>query len=361
MQLDAPQGGLPQRRRRLRHRFRPLTVLLGGLLVLVGAAAVVAGGPRALLLDTAGLVASATFHDSGGVRAAPGPGSKRAFTVLVMGTEKTRQFGGMQTDSMMVWAYDPQAHRAAIISVPRDLWVDIPGYGYQRINSALEFRGPQVAEQTVSRVLGIPIDYYAIVDYDALIKLVNALGGVRVYVPYSIDDHCFPNAAENACTTFKLSKGWHVLNGVTALKFAREREVLPLSDISRDTDQQALLLALRAKLLSPLSLFRIPGLVSIVRGSVMTNFPWSDVPRVAAAVLRLPSGAIGHVVLQYSNGAVSNWVTPGGADVLLPNSTAIHQVLAQVLGPILPALEGGGPRLHAAGPAVVNPQVAASP
>jgi LCP family protein required for cell wall assembly len=337
MSVATPPAPTPRRRRRRRPRgARPwiaAAAVLVVLLLTIGGA--VAGGPRALLLDAAGGVLGVVLGPAG---RAGKPLPRGPFTVLVMGTEKTKAFGGMQTDSMIVAGYDPQRGLAAVLSVPRDLWVDIPGYGYQRINSALEFGGPSLAEQTVGQTIGVPIDYYAVVSYSTLVDIVNAVGGIRVDVPYNIDDHCFPNPAENACTTFQLSKGWHTLNGLEALKFAREREVLPLSDISRDADQQAILFALRRKLLTPWGLLKLPLLAHILAHGVTTNFPLTRVPQIAAQLLALPRSHIRHAVLQYSNGAVSNWTTPGGAEVLLGNPQAIQAVVTQLFGPMLPAL-----------------------
>ena len=310
------------------------------MVLALGGAVLAAGGPGALLLAVAGVAFSATFHQAAR-GAAPGPrlDLTKPFTVLVMGTEKTQAFGGENTDSLMLMGYDPRASWVAVLSVPRDLWVDIPGEGYQRINTALQVGGPSLAEEVVTQVTGVPVDYYAVVTYQALVDVVNAVGGIEVYVPYNIDDTCFPNPAENACTTFRLSKGWHHLDGETALKLAREREVLPLSDLSRDADQQAILLALRQRLLTPFGLLKIPAIVQILARSVQTNFPLDQVPALASALLRLPRKDIHTAVLQYANGAVTSWVTPGGADVLLPNPSAIHAVVAQVFGPMLP----GGP------------------
>jgi LCP family protein required for cell wall assembly len=329
--------------RRPRRRPRPWPRIALGILaaavVGVGIAIWRAGGAAPLAEDVLGTALASVYHP-----AVKGPvlpyDMREPLTVLVMGTEKTAAFGGTQTDSMMVLAYDPAKHSAAILSVPRDLWVNIPGYGPQRINSALEFGGPATAELTVEEYVGVPIEYYAIVDYSALVQLVNDVGGITVYNPYNIDDTCFPNAAENACTVFRLSKGYHHLDGEMALKFARERETLPLSDLSRDADQQRVLLALKQALLQPQNLLKLPRLVSDIEQSVITNLPVAELPRIAAQVLHLPAGAIQRAVLQYSNGAVSNYTTPGGAEVLLPHEAAIHQVVSKLFAPELAALQG---------------------
>jgi LCP family protein required for cell wall assembly len=256
-------------------------------------------------------------------------------TVLVMGTEDTPQFNGQQTDSMMVWAFDPGSRKASVVSVPRDIWIDIPGYGQQRINSAYEFGGYPTAELAVEKYIGVPIEYYAVVDYAALVKLVNDVGGIDVNNPYNIHDTCFPNAQENRCTTFVLSAGEHHLDGQQALDFARERHSLPLSDISREANQQLVLFALKDALLQPRNLLNLPTIMGDMESLVKTNLPIADLPALALQVLHMPTGSITHAVLDYQNGAVSNYTTGGGADVLLLHAAAAHRVITGAFGPEL--------------------------
>ncbi len=160
-------------------------------------------------------------------------------------------------NSMMVLAYDPRTKTASMLSIPRDLWVNIPHYGWQRINTAYEFGGMKTAQVTVERYVGVPVEYYAVVSYPAFTTMVNDVGGIRVNVPTNIYDPSFPNAAENKNTLFQLSKGWHVLNGSTALKFIRERHAFQLGDIQREADQQLALLALKTALLGKYSVNRV--------------------------------------------------------------------------------------------------------
>jgi LCP family protein required for cell wall assembly len=257
-------------------------------------------------------------------------------TVLVMSTEDAPAYAGPQlTDSMMVWSYDPATRQAAILSVPRDLWVDIPGYGYERINAAFEDGGPQTAILAVERYIGVPIEYYAIVDYNAFVKLVNDVGGIDVNVPYEIVDTCYPNVAENRCTVLRIHKGPQHMDGATALEFARERHALPEGDLSREADQQLVLFALKDALLQPGNLLNLPKIIGDMQQLVTTNLPYKDVPALAEQVLKLPKSAIAHAVLDYSTGAVSDYTTSGGADVLLPHAAAIAKVVQATFGPVL--------------------------
>ena len=274
-------------------------------------------------------------------------------TMLIMGTEQSPQFGGQQTDLMMVWSLDPTTRRMTIVSVPRDLWVNIPGYGHQRIDSAYEFGGYKTAELTVEKYIGVPVEYYAVVDYAGFVKLVNDVGGIDVRVPYNINDSCYPNLRENHCTVFRLSKGEHHLNGAQALEFARERHSLPLADLSREADQQLVLFALKDALLKPGSLLHLPRIMADMEKSVTTNLPYGDLPRLMADALRRPKSSVTHIVLQYANGAVSNFITAGGAYVLLPHEAAIHRLVASAFAPVLAHVRKATIQVEGAVPAQV--------
>ncbi len=263
------------------------------------------------------------------------PQAEEPITVLVLGTESAPGYAGPQlTDSMLVVAYDPRADSVSILSVPRDLWIDIPTFGYQRINTALENVGIAGAELTVEQYIGVPIEYYAIVNYNTFTQVVDDVGGVNVDVPYAISDSCYPNAAENQCTVFDLAAGEQHLDGATALKFARERHSFATGDIQREADQQLVLLALKQQMLQPQNWLKIPEIVGQMSNLLQTNFPLADAPSLAEQLLRLPSGNVQNTVLSYP-GAVNPYTTSGGALVLLPDEAAIHQIVSQMFPRVL--------------------------
>lgn len=260
--------------------------------------------------------------------------AKEPISVLVMGIDDSVPGGPRDTDSMMVMSYDPQSNTASVMSVPRDLWVDVPGDGYDRINTAYENGGVATAELTVEQVLGIPVEYYALVDYAAFVKLVNDVGGIDVNVPYAINDPCYPNADMTACTVFNLAAGPQHLHGETALVFARERHSFTSQDIQRESDQQIVLLALKAALLQPKNLLQLPAIIGDLQGLVQTNLPYSNLPTMANAVLHLPPSSITTTVLGLGTD-VTPYTTSGGADVLLPNQTAVRQEVASTFPALL--------------------------
>ncbi len=266
---------------------------------------------------------------------------QQPFSILVISNENQPGYAGPQlTDSILVVTYEPADNSVSVMSVPRDLWVTLPKYGPNRINAAYEDGGIQAAELMVEKYIGIPIEYYAIVDYHALVDLVNAVGGVNVVVPpgvsgKGINDPTYPNALENGYSPFVLAAGPQHLNGAQALQFSRERHSFADGDIQRQRDQQQVMLGLRQALLEPQNWLHLPRIVGDLRQLVQTNVPYANIPALAEAVLHVPKTQIQQGVLDYSSGAVRNYTTGGGAEVLLANAPVVHRIVSQVCADIL--------------------------
>lgn len=296
--------------------------LSGGYLLLGARAAGIAMGVLQPKLNTPGTTGSGTITP-----VVP----QEPFSVLVLGTEQAPADAGPQlTDSMMVMSFDPQSKTASLMSIPRDLYVDVPHFGHDRINTAYENGGVDLAKLTVEKYFGVPIEYYAIVNYDAFVQLVDAVGGVDVVVPpgvtgHGIYDPTYPNPQENQNTLFQLAAGPQHLDGATALKFIRERHSFANGDFTRQADQQQVLLALKSALISPANWVHFGSIMNDVFNAVQTNVPYHDMPRLAAQVLQLPKTSIQTAVL---TNAVTD-ATINGGDVLIPNASAIHQAVAQ--------------------------------
>lgn len=139
---------------------------------------------------------------------------------------------GLNSDSLML-VHIPANHSGIdVVSIPRDSWVDIPGYGMNKINAAIGFGGPALMVRTVEQVTGLTINDYVEVDFTGFVKVIDAMGGVDVCVPYAVDD---------PYSGLDLPAGMHHVDGITALEFARDRHSFALSDLSRISDQQQLL------------------------------------------------------------------------------------------------------------------------
>src|SRR5262249_9032530 len=118
-----------------------------------------------------------------------------------------------------------------VISLPRDSWVRIPGFGMGKINAAIGLGGPALMVRTVEQATGLTINDYVEVNFLAFVKIINALGGVDV---------CLPLAVNDPYSGLRMAAGWHHVDGVRALQFARDRRSFAKSDLTRIADQQQL-------------------------------------------------------------------------------------------------------------------------
>lgn len=142
------------------------------------------------------------------------------------------QVTGMRSDTMMVLRVDPNTSKAQLLSIPRDLWVAIPGTGsHSKVNSAIEIGGPKLAIRTVQQALGIPINHYLEIDFAGFKSLVAAVGGIPIYFNVPVRDAEFCSSGTPGCVDGLLrhsildieNPGCHVLNPDEALAYARTR------------------------------------------------------------------------------------------------------------------------------------------
>ena len=151
--------------------------------------------------------------------------------ILLLGIDKRAQeLGASRTDTMIVATVDPETKTAAMLSIPRDLWVSIPSYSEGRINTAhfLGDRddypggGPALAKKTVQYALGIPIHYYVRINFEGFEKLVDAIGGISIDVKEAIHDEEYPDG-NYGYMTVDIPAGPQHMDGKTALQYARVR------------------------------------------------------------------------------------------------------------------------------------------
>ncbi|MDI3298067.1 MAG: LCP family protein [Bacillota bacterium] len=256
-------------------------------------------------------------------------GSARPTTILALGVMQGRGMPPL-SDSMMLVSVDPASRSAWLLSIPRDIWIDIPGHGQARINEAYALGGASLAEEVVYDLTGIRADHYVVVDYTAFQKLIDDVGGVTVDVPETLDDPTFPAPDEIHYAPLLITKGVHHFNGAEALAYVRERHADPLSDLGRAQRQQQVLLALKEQFLKPANLPRVPAIAADLAGLLRTDFPLSQIPAYAALASQIPSDRIRTAVLDYASGSVRGWTTPGGAAVLLPDEAAIRAVVRKL-------------------------------
>jgi polyisoprenyl-teichoic acid--peptidoglycan teichoic acid transferase len=203
-------------------------------------------------------------------------------TVLLLGTdERPGETGPSRSDAIIIARIDPGSGRVALLSLPRDLWVDIPGYQPSRINAAhswgMHYNEPDggmgLARRTVSNLLGIPIDYAVQINFQSFIGAIDALGGVTVEVTKELYDDEFPTM-DYGYTIAHFLPGPQQMDGATALMYSRIRH--PDSDIERTRRQQAVVVAAIDRIRQQnvlASLKSLEDLTAALRGYVETDMP----------------------------------------------------------------------------------------
>ncbi len=231
-----------------------------------------------------------------------------------------------RTDSIMVISVNPDTEKISILSVPRDLYVVIPGRGRDRINTAFVYGstgnnpagGALLAMQTIEYNLGIPLDHYILVDFSAVIKGVDALGGIDVYVPYDIYDPTFPDMNYGYDPLY-IAAGQQQFDGLMALKYARTRHAD--NDFYRAQRQQQVVLAVRDKALSlgiGGLIGRAPVLYQQLEQGIRTDLTLDEIMRIATTVSQIPDENIRNEVID--SNFVTSHTTEQGASVLILNN-----------------------------------------
>jgi LCP family protein required for cell wall assembly len=273
----------------------------------------------------------------------PWSGTERV-SILLLGIDHRQdceEDGPAHTDSMMVLTIDPVGLSASVLSLPRDLWVEIPDVGVDRINQAHYFGdlyeypggGPALAMETVSAFLGVPLNYYVTVNFDAFIEVVDLIGGITIEVPESIDDPNYPDSCYGI-DPFYIEEGTHRLDGAQALKYARTRATFG-GDVDRAGRQQAVILATRDQILQlnmlPQLIAQSPRLWQTLQDNVRTNLTLDEGLQLALLMQDIPSESIDTAVIDYNY--VYNETTPDGRQVLVPNRDAIRQLRNEIFTP----------------------------
>jgi LCP family protein required for cell wall assembly len=260
---------------------------------------------------------------------------------LLIGSDK-RPGGSFRTDTMLIAALRPNEGQVSLISIPRDLWVSIPGWENQRINTAYQHGisvdypggGPGLLKDTILYNLGIRIDHTALVEFDGFRKIVDTLGGVDVPVacPYTdwrlISPDLDPEN-ENNWELYTTGPGVIHMDGDLALWYARSRQ--KSNDFDRGRRQQEVLRALFVQALKAGTLTRIPQLYNDLKDTVVTDLGLGDLLQLAVYAPKLTNADIRSYYIRPPY--VSSWITNGGAAVLLPNEDPLQQMLTEALSP----------------------------
>jgi LCP family protein required for cell wall assembly len=319
-------------------RATPLTILLLGLVALMACSR--AGEPPVRPTSTV-RYATPTPVSSDLPTRPPNPRSQlEATTVLLLGTDRrSSDSTADNTDTLMLFHLDPKARHAVIFSIPRDLYVEIPGHGPGRINTAYAWGeqdgtgGLALARHAVSTTLGIPVHHAVLLDFHAFVMLIDAIGGVDVDVPYAISDPTYPDSGIGY-EPFALPAGQHHLDGATTLKYARTRAT-PGGDFDRTARQRQLVLAVRDRITS---LDLVPGLIAqspqlwvALQAAFETDLTLAEIVDLAVVANRIPADQIATAGIDQS--CTYAWITPGGASVLVADSGAMEALISGLFTP----------------------------
>lgn len=258
---------------------------------------------------------------------------------LLIGSDR-RPGGSFRTDTMVIAILRPNEGQVSLISIPRDLWVYVPEWENQRINTAYQHGisvgypggGPGLLKDTILYNLGIRIDHTALVEFDGFRQIVDTLGGVDVpvscaYTDWKIIDPSLDPQNENNWYLHTAGPGLIHMDGELALWYARSRQ--KSSDFDRGRRQQEVLRALFTQALQTGTLTRIPELYNNLKDSVETDLNLADLLQLSLYAPKMTSADIRSYYIRPPY--VSSWITDAGAYVLLPNEELLRAMLTEAM------------------------------
>lgn len=282
--------------------------------------------------------------------------SRDRVNVLLLGIGGEGHEGPQLTDTIMLASWKPSTKEVGVLSIPRDMATDIPGYGVRKINNANAFgeakergSGPTLTAQVVEQTFGQKIDYYVRVDFAGFAQLIDDIGGIDVYVDRSFTDERYPvlGKENTECGTtqtvdaagltvetpdyecrfiaLSFSKGWTHMDGKTALNYVRSRHGTngEASDFARSRRQQKVIVAVKEKVFSAQTLLN-PGRLNEIRqtleANINTNFETWELLRFATSLKDFDAASIRSRVLDASETSPLYATSLNGAYVLLPKN-----------------------------------------
>ena len=273
----------------------------------------------------------------------------RQIRILLMGIDQrsgTGENGPFRTDTMMMMNIDPVRKTVGVLSLPRDLWVTIPGYEPGRINTANFIGdrdaypgggGPALAMETVSANFGVPVDRYLLINFDVFLTIVDLLApnGVPITVTEFIDDPTYPDAGYGFIHV-RFEPGEQRMGAETLLQYARTRKTQG-GDFDRLRRQHQVLDALRVEVLSAGGIFNIiaqaPRLWLELHDNYRTNLSLEDILALSRLMIEIDRENIRFEVVD--NLYVSNGLSPNGDQVLYPDFASISDLIQRVFYPQL--------------------------
>lgn len=356
---EPPQEIRPARRGRARERMRRRSQTPGfsaprwtwaviaatvvGVIALIWLFATIGAGTQLRTMSTAAPATAAGTKSQASpipaVNIRPWDGKQR-FTILFMGLDKRPgEIGtGFRTDTLILLSVDPVTKSVSMLSIPRDLFIPIPNHSeMQRINSVYVVgelqrpgAGPLLTMQTVQYNFGISVNSYVAVSFDAVIGLIDSIGGIDVNVPTAINDPEYPDMNFGYDPLY-IPAGTVHMDGQLALKYARTRH--QGTDYDRANRQQQVLLAIRQKILKPDVLPQLAGqaptIWNQVNKGVLTDMSLDQMLSLGWYIKDIPATSIKRGTVEEKYLQAINY---NNESVITINRTTISQLMVQVFG-----------------------------
>ncbi|HUY52004.1 MAG TPA: LCP family protein [Streptosporangiaceae bacterium] len=224
------------------------------------------------------------------------------------------------SDTMMLIHVNGARNRVTVISLPRDSWVSIPGHGMNKINAAYGLGGPPLMVQTVEQATGLTVNDFIQVNFLGFVKVIDALGGVNICLPFAVDD---------SYSGLHMPAGMHHVNGITALQYARDRHSFATSDLARISDQQHLLASMLNEAISSGTLanpVRLSRFLQAVLAAVKVD-QGLNVAALADQLRGISPRDVQFMTVPLSN---YNFQTPTGESAVLWNTTEAQTLFQQL-------------------------------
>jgi len=260
--------------------------------------------------------------------------SKQRVNILLLGSDNDQKFAqdAVLSQTMIVVSIDPAKRQVTLLSLPRDLWVAIPGHARAKIDLAYAEGGAPLARATVEKAFRIPIHYYAWIGLNGLVKVVDRLGGVDVDVLHPVLDDNYPNDFSNSgygTERVYLAAGPQHLDGRHTLQYVRSRHGDLLSDFGRSVRQQQVLLAMQQRTAGMDLVTALPSFARDLNGRVKTDL---DLLRLTQLMLFMRGLRAGDVRQAFITPFVRDAVSPDGQQILTADWPAVNAYLRQLFG-----------------------------
>ena len=238
---------------------------------------------------------------------------KDRINILLLGIAGKGKPGQNLTDTMMIASINPKNNQVALLSIPRDFYVKVPGLNFQsKINSVYQYglntykeseKAAELVSETVKDITSLDMDYYVVLDFDGFQKIIDSVGGINIMNERDIYDRSYPGP-NYSYETFSLAKGFHQLDGATTLKYVRERHDDPEGDFGRAKRQQQVLQSTKNKVFSTATMLNVLALNNLFNAlgeTIQTNIKAEEITGFLELSKKLDTQNINNLVLDAWN------------------------------------------------------------